>query len=379
VPAEGQRRRPINPLAFRADEPGMERLPAQLLASLSSGVVAIDERGEVVLVNAAAARILAIDPAAARAARGRASEQLLGAEPALLGLLRGVLAGQPAVSRAELALGSRSSDPDAVATIGLTLSPIRDGRGRLRGAAALFRDLAPIEREVERERQRDRLAALGQTVAGLAHEIRNPLAGMEVIGGLLRRRLADRPEESSLVADLLGQLRRVAATVSECLDFVRPPALAAAALELAPLLEEALALARLRAPFEGEVQRDYAAGLPRVSADPHKLRVVLTDVIANALEAMEGAGVLTLALALRPAAPARSVVIGISDTGPGVAEELREKIFYPFFTTRERGSGVGLANAQKVIAAHGGQLELVSKPGGGAHFEIRLPADGPPR
>ncbi len=356
----------------------MERLAGQLLASLSSGVVAIDERERVSLINAAGARMLGLDPEAARRARGHPAQLLLARQPALLALLRDTLAGHGPVSRAELPLRAGASTPGAATAIGLTLSPVRDARGQIRGAAALFRDLAPIERASERERQRDRLAALGQTVAGFAHEIRNPLAAMEVIGGLLARRLADREGEQQLLQELLRELRRVAAKVSSCLDFVRPPALAPAPLDVAELLDEALAEVRLRVSFAGRVERAWAAGLPRVCADREKIRGVFVDVISNALEAMDGDGVLTLRTLWRASAPPAAVVISISDTGPGVAAELREKIFYPFFTTRDHGSGVGLANAQKVLAGHGGHIELVSKPGEGACFELCLPVDGIP-
>jgi signal transduction histidine kinase len=252
----------------------------------------------------------------------------------------------------------------------------------------IFRDLTPIERSDEQERLRERLAGLGQMAAGLAHEIRNPLAGMQVLAGLLKRRLADRPDDQALVAELMGELRALADTVTASLDFVRPVTPERGPVDAARLLEDALALARKRVPFAGTVVCDGDAPLPPLSADEDQLRTMLTNLIVNALESMatgEGAADprLALGLSVRQAesavgdagAPARDLVITIADNGPGVSAELREKVFYPFFTTKQSGSGVGLATAQKIVASHGGSLELESGRGEGCTFRIRLPVE----
>jgi signal transduction histidine kinase len=235
--------------------------------------------------------------------------------------------------------------------------------------------------------------------AGMAHEIRNPLASMEVLAGLLKRRLEDRPEELALIAQLRGELRTVAESISASLEFVRPISLARRPVDARELIEESLRIAVQRTKFEGEIQRRYAPDLPPLQADPELLRGVVTNLILNALEAMSaqpGHARLSLCVQARasapaarpvrvgadgravapPAAAAREIAIAVSDTGPGVPEELREKIFYPFFTTKERGSGVGLAMAQKIVSSHGGVLELESPCGGGATFRLRLPVSG---
>jgi two-component system nitrogen regulation sensor histidine kinase GlnL len=215
--------------------------------------------------------------------------------------------------------------------------------------------------------------------AGLAHELRNPLAGMEVMAGLLRRRLADGSEEHALVLDILAQLRAVAHTLDEALEFVRPSAPSPDAVDPVPLVELALERALGRVPFAGKLERDYAPALPRVAVDPEQMLAVFTDLLVNALEAVRpGAEVREprVCLTVRPGpSDRREVVVSIADNGPGVPEGLRERIFYPFFTTKPGGSGVGLAKAQKVVTSHGGALELASA-GGGATFRVRLPAAG---
>jgi signal transduction histidine kinase len=285
----------------------------------------------------------------------------------------------------------------------------------------IFRDLTPFERKDEQVRLRDRLAALGQMAAGLAHEIRNPLAGMEVLAGLLKRRLAGDSKERELVTELIGELRAVAATVTQSLDFVRPVPPARAPIDLVNLLETSLGQALSRHPFNGVIERSFAADSAPLVGDAEQIQVVVTNLILNALEAMEGSESPRLKLGFethvtkragasvrlqpgeavdagRPGAAAfrtdttradtlgvdesageaspesLEVVISVADNGPGVPNAIREKVFYPFFSTKECGSGVGLATAQKFVLSHGGTIEVGGRYGEGCTFRVNLPA-----
>jgi len=351
-----------------------------LLDSIRSGLVAIDASGAVAALNATGHRMLGCRGADPAAAIGQPCRSVLAHQPAVAQRLLETLDGVEWPSRAELVLGR------AGPTIGYTVVPVRDATGGIAGAVLQFRDLTPYERDAEQARLRDRLAALGEMAAGLAHEIRNPLAGMEILTGLLRRRLAGRTEELALVNELTAELRRVAQTVTDSLEFVRPVALRSEPVDPVELLEESLARARSRVPFEVDVCRDYADTLPPLRADGERLEGVLTNLIVNAFEAMLGAGSspARVSLGVRVVDDAasfdaqpgeRELVFSVSDTGPGIPGELRERIFYPFFTTKQRGSGVGLAQAQKIVAGHGGRLEVESEAGRGAVFRVRLPLD----
>ena len=198
----------------------------------------------------------------------------------------------------------------------------------------------------------------------------------------------------------MSELRAVAESVSASLEFVRPVSLARRPVDARELVEESLRTATKRVPFAGAIERRYAPDLPELHADPELLRGVVTNLIVNAFEAMNGAAAACAARALHPhpgvgarralgegrrrrprgcagrASPARARDHACRIRGPAIAEELREKIFYPFFTTKERGSGVGLALAQKIVASHGGVLELESVRGAGATFRVRLPVPG---
>jgi nitrogen-specific signal transduction histidine kinase len=370
-----------------------------ILGSMSSGVVAIDTHYAVVMMNDGAQRILGCPRGGVTSVLGTDCRKALAAQPAVAQLLIEALDAQSPLSRAELvleAVGERSKS-----TIGFSLSPVRDDQSRVCGAAMIFRDLTPFERMDEQDRLRERLTALGQMAADLAHEIRNPLAGMEVVAGLLKRRLADRPEEQALVHEIIGELRSVADTVSASLEFVLPVALERRSLDPVALVEDAIATARSRICFEGVIDRAFDPGLPEIDVDAEQLRSVVTNLIVNAFEAMADGQAgseprLTVSLEcvvtdrnLRSvrvnsdghtrtshAISGRELVIGVSDNGTGVPADLREKVFYPFFTTKQRGSGIGLANAQKIVASHGGIIELGGAEDAGATFRVRLPLGG---
>jgi len=370
-----------------------------ILGSMSSGVVAIDTNRTVVMMNDGAQRILGFPRGNVASAVGVDCSEVLAAQPAVAQLLIETLDAHSPLSRAELVLEAVGERGES--TIGFTLSPVRDEQSRVCGAAIIFRDLTPFERMDEQVRLRERLTALGQMAADLAHEIRNPLAGMVVIAGLLKRRLSDRPEEQTLVDEIIGELRSVADTVTASLEFVRPIALQRGPLDPVALVEAAIATARSRVRFEGVIERAFGSDLPEITADSEQLRSVVTNLVVNAFEAMAGGHAgrrphLTVSLecvvidrnlrSVRVSSDGqtatsheicdRELVIGIADTGAGVPAELREKVFYPFFTTKQHGSGVGLAAAQKIVASHGGIVEIEGAEGEGAIFRVRLPVGG---
>ena len=364
---------------------------------MSSGVVAIDTQGAVVMLNPGAQRILGCPKREPSEVLGKHCLDVLDIQPAIARLLLDALDGRAALSRAELVLDGAQGHSES--TIGFTLTPVRDANAEICGAAIIFRDLTPFERMDEQERLRERLAALGQMAAGLAHEIRNPLAGMEVMTGLLKRRLTDRVEERSLVEQLQGELRSLAQTVTDCLDFVRPISPERGPVDLENLVSDSLEMGLTRVSFDGAIQCAFEEELPPLRVDSAQLQIVLTNLILNALEAMAGdnggrAKRLDLGLtrAVGPPmdqpvrveadgvaavdrAPRAELVITVSDTGPGIPRELREKVFYPFFSTKQSGSGVGLATSQKIIASHGGTLELDTRSDPGCSFRVHLPIE----
>jgi signal transduction histidine kinase len=342
-----------------------------LIGSLRTGLIAVDGGGCVAFVSPEAARVLELGEAAL--VRGRPLDEVLAPHPALRAVLCEGLRGHELPSRAELELtrpGGSETRP-----IGFTLVSVRDEAGAPRGAAVLFRDLTPFERKDEQERLRDRLAALGQMAAGLAHEIRNPLASIQLLVELLERELADRPGPLELVGEVLGELQELTRIVNGSLAFVRPHAATRAPVQLSELVDQALVCASARVPFDGRLEVEVPIGL-RPSVDALQLERTLVNLIVNAFEAMRDAkneaGKL---LRIEARLEAGELQLSVADTGPGIPLENRERIFYPFFTTREQGTGVGLAEVHKMVVSHGGSVEVRERPGGGALFVIHLPLE----
>lgn len=224
-------------------------------------------------------------------------------------------------------------------------------------------------------RRAERLAALGQLSAGLAHEIRNPLAVIRGSAEMLQKELA---ASSAVAVELAGyissEVNRVSDLVARFLDFARPLRLQLEATALLPLLERAVADARERWPDAAvEVERHFFRGFERLSLplDATLMERAFSNLVANAFEAMQpGGGVLRLHAARRGG----ELSLSFQDTGPGVPAELRDQIFNPFFTTKPSGVGLGLAIVAKIVDQHGGQLRLLPAAGAGAVFEIVLPA-----
>jgi signal transduction histidine kinase len=333
-----------------------------LLLSLRSGLIAVDAGGRLAAISVEAARLLGIPPRL-----GELASAALATQPEVLAQLEAARAGRPA-PRAELTLRGPGGESH---TIGYTAVPVAAG-----GAAILFRDLTPLERQGEQERLTGRLAALGQMAAGLAHEIRNPLASIELLAGLVAREAGTQAPLKEFAHEISREVRAIEATVEACLAWVRPEPAQRVQLALGTLVDEALRRALARAPFAGEIVRelDERAG---GEGDPVQLRSALENLIVNAIQAMGShASVEQPVLTIRSAPLAGGgFSLSVEDTGPGVSADLRERIFFPFFTTRAKGSGIGLAWVQKAVAAHGGSVSVANRSRGGARFTLYVPSE----
>jgi PAS domain S-box-containing protein len=341
----------------------------KVVEGMRCAIITVDRAGRVLTVNQLAREILELP---ADAPSGRPVEEVFAAHPRLAAVLRDSLEMTFLPNRAEMEIRSREDDGR---TIGFTISPI-PGDGGPEGVALFFKDLTLVERQEEQERLRDRLAALGQMAASLAHEIRNPLASIDVTATLLLRKLGDGNGVQELVEKIAEDVKRLNRTVTGGLEFARALTLEKAPQPLPPLLDAALEEARHRFPGGAvEIERAYAPGLPDAEVDGHLLRQALVNVIANALEALGGQGRLKLAARAteRPGREPVAIDLLIQDDGPGIPAEVREKIFHPFVTTKKGGSGIGLAMARKIVECHHGLIDVCSTPGEGTAFRIRIP------
>jgi signal transduction histidine kinase len=254
-----------------------------------------------------------------------------------------------------------------------------------------FKDLTHGEHKEEQERLKDRLAALGQMAANLAHEIRNPLASIEVSSSLLKRRLPVDAGERELLDKIIAEVRRLNRTITSSLEFVRPLSLSLAPAHLGGVLDDALAVAVSRRGKPGlRVHRTACPECPPFLMDRGQLRQVFENLFLNAMEAMGDNGTLGIDVSTvrapaavttpyRPAGAPETLsfesyaVVRVSDTGPGIPVEHLEKLFYPFYTTKKHGSGVGLSIAKKIVDSHRGIIDVASTRGEGTTFTVRLP------
>lgn len=216
----------------------------------------------------------------------------------------------------------------------------------------------------------EKLAAIGSLAAGVAHEINNPAAIIRGNVEILQMGLAgDAPEREEL-REITKQVERVSLITQNMLSFAGRHDLHREQVQANELLEEILAQVSHQVPIDGiRMQRDLAADLPTIPGDRERLRQVFTNIILNALQAMDGNGTLSLS----SGKTAEWVDIVISDTGPGIPPHLREKIFNPFFTTKKCGTGLGLSVSYGIVQAHQGLIEVDSLPDQGTSFRIRLP------
>lgn len=230
--------------------------------------------------------------------------------------------------------------------------------------------------ELERLRS-GALAALGRLATQVAHELRNPLAGILLYARHLEHRLARAGDaDGAETARKIGAaVERLGAVVGEITAFGRPTELNRERTALAPLLDECLTFARARCASEGiDVRQGWDPACPEVLADARELRKAFLNLILNGLEALDGRGTLTLATAHD--AGEGAVTVTVEDTGPGMTEETRARVFDMFFTTKPQGTGLGMAIARSVVSRHGGTLVIESAPGRGTRVAVRLPVDG---
>ena len=328
---------------------------------MRNGVIAFHRDGTLALMNDEAYRIFALMRRPGDI--GRPFTEVLQSRPDVIRVLSGVFELSHLPNRAEL----RLKDLDRV--IGYTLSQVKDGSGVPIGAVMFFKDLTQVEQLEERERLRDRLASLGEMAAGIAHELKNPLAGIEVMAGLLRRQVPDSADAQSLLADIISEAKLANAIVVEMLEFVRPVRLQVERTDLGEVLQQAVTLAESKAPRGGvSVTVDVERQLPMIDGDHQQLCQVFTNLLANAFEALDGKGHVTITAGTHtpdedpafptPQPPAQLVIVDVADDGPGVPPELTDRIFDPFFTTKPQGSGLGLAIVRKIVDAHDGRIDV---------------------
>jgi PAS domain S-box-containing protein len=341
-----------------------------IVSSMRNGVLAVTRDSRLALINDEAYRIFGVTPG--HQDLGRPVGTVLTEHAEVVRAMTSAFELHHLPNRAEMRLRPSGR------VIGYTLALVRNDDADVIGAAMFFRDLTRVEQLEERERLRDRLAAVGQMAAVIAHEVKNPLAGIEVMAGLLRRKVADAPDTQAVLTDIINEAKMANAIVQEVLDFVRPIQLQVEHTSVGDAVQAAVQLADTKAARGRiDVAVNVPAGLPQIQADQHQITQVFTNLLINAYEAMNGAGRITVTadlVHLEDGGDGRAAVrVEVADDGPGVSQEVADSVFEPFFTTKPQGSGLGLAIVRKIVDAHDGRIDMRTSPGGGTTIRIVLP------
>jgi PAS domain S-box-containing protein len=339
-----------------------ERLSGEIIASLTSGLLVVNQEGTVRTLNPAGQQLLGL----AHSELIRDYREVLANSTPLADVIQECLiARRPIVRRAV-----RMERPGAGAShLGITVSPIRDDSGHEHGAICLFTDLSEIADLEDQLRLKDSLARLGELTAGIAHEFRNGLATIHGYSRLLD--LERVPADfKPYVQGIRQETEELGQVVTNFLNFAKPAELVLGPVDVGVLAEKAAEEIRGEASARGgEVVVKGQFGV--VEGDEVLLRQAFSNLCRNALEACTGA-------------PPKIVVEGgndgpgtlrvsVTDNGPGVDPALAERIFRPFFTTKARGTGLGLALVQKIIVTHNGRVTAANADGGGACLTVTLP------
>ncbi|MCD6288517.1 MAG: PAS domain S-box protein [Candidatus Hydrogenedentes bacterium] len=348
---------------------------SDLLASITDGVIATDMDGRITAFNLAAERIT-----------GFSASQMIGK------LYRSVFSDDidQALAQPDVRPSSGEYTSTEIVTrdggripVGQSISTVRDAAGAMTGAVKVFHDLSEITMLREHVRQKDRLAALGEMAATVAHEIRNPLGGIEGFAALLARDFDKDDPRLRLVNKIMEGAKSLDRVVTDLLEFTRPLNLRFRECDCREIADNALSFAEPQIiDRDISVERCYSETEVRAAVDNDMLGRVMLNLVLNAVQSMDQNGTLTITIDRRAArhtdeGPRPAMAdIRVADTGCGMDEKLLDKVFDPFFTTREKGTGLGLAIARRIVEGHNGTISIDSEVGRGTTVRIELPLSG---
>lgn len=254
----------------------------------------------------------------------------------------------------------------------MTISPLRDSEGGIIGASRICKDITHLKRAEERLTLAERLSSLGELTAGVAHELRNPLAGIKINTQILSRKKDLPGMEEKLLKSTEEGIEKIQKIVDDMLHFAKPKASHFEEEEINEVVEKSLAILQTKLK-KGNISSVFerAEGLPRVRIDIHQIQQVLINLMLNSIQAMKKGGTLTIRTFLEHE---DGVGVEVIDTGVGIPVVHLKKVFDPFFTTKSEGTGLGLSITLKILEKHGATIDVASEEGKGSTFTIHFPS-----
>jgi nitrogen-specific signal transduction histidine kinase len=341
-----------------------ERLSEEVTRNMPSGLLVVNAMGIISSSNPAAEQVLGI-----RGLAFRRYSEALGASSGMTRLIADCLSSGKIFRREEVEHIPPAGD---TRHLGVTISPIRRGEGNISGAICLLSDLTELAALQQRMRLKENLAALGELSAGIAHEFKNALATISGYAQLIESETSP-AETLDYAGRILEQTRNITHVVTEFLKYARPLEIPDERVPLQTLAERVVAEVREALP---QVKIRWEGTFGDAGGDEGLLRQALLNLTRNAAEACAlaaGGGLVMLRGEIVHGDEAGFQRIRVSDNGPGIPGNVMQKLFRPFFTTKAKGTGLGLAVVQKIIVQHGGQVEVRNRPEGGAEFIVTLP------
>jgi nitrogen-specific signal transduction histidine kinase len=341
-----------------------ERLSEEVTRNMPSGLLVVNATGIISSSNPAAEQVLGI-----RGLAFRRYSEALGASSGMTRLIGECLSNGTIFRREELEHVPPAGD---ARHLGVTISPIRRGEGKISGAICLLSDLTELAALQQRMQLKENLAALGELSAGIAHEFKNALATISGYAQMIQSESSE-TEALDYAARILEQTRNITHVVAEFLKYARPLEIPDERVPLQTIAERVIAEVREALP---QVKIRYEGTFEDAGGDEGLLRQALLNLTRNAAEACAGSaggGQVVVSGEVVHGEEVGFQKIIVSDNGPGIPANVLPKLFRPFFTTKAKGTGLGLAVVQKIIVQHGGQVEVRNRPAGGAEFIVTLP------
>ncbi|GAB6192692.1 two-component system sensor histidine kinase NtrB [Desulfocastanea catecholica] len=338
-----------------------------LVSSLPIGLIATDSSDVIQVYNDSAKELI-----------GSATDKVIGGRPQLClpaklaQMFSGKEMGGPIVRQTEIHL---TRLPEKDQTLQLASMVVLDDSGGFAGEVLLIRDLTTVKRLEKELRRSERLAALGKMAAGVAHELRNPLSSIKGLAVVLKSNFSHTSKEAETADILVKEVERLNRSIGELLDYAKPAQLKRERASVTEIIEKTVSLVQVDAESFGIALRlEMDDDLPQVMLDKDKMNQVFLNLFLNAIQAMEDGGELLVATEH----DARRILITVRDNGVGILPENLGRVFDPYFTTKNDGTGLGLAMSAKIVEEHGGWMELSSV--AGSYTEVRvilpLPEDG---
>jgi two-component system, NtrC family, nitrogen regulation sensor histidine kinase GlnL len=358
---------------------GVRDLLENVLASLGDAVILTDEEDRIALFNPAAEELTGLPEAHVL---GRPCAEVFAATLALATM----------VSTARTSGHNESCGEENLQVshrripVRLSCSPIWGAAGHVEGVALVIQDLSYQKKLEDEARRNETLARLGGLVAGLAHEVKNPLGGIKGAAQLLAKRFAAQPEVGEYTGVMIREIDRLSRLVEQLLTLGAPPTPDPLPVNAHKVIHEVLALMATELHAKHiTVRLQIDPSLPEVRGDEAQLTHVVLNLVKNALEATPERGTLTLTTHMetdfhilrKAAGPGKFMRLEVADTGPGFPTADLHRVFEPFFTTKARGSGLGLSICERIVAGHGGTIQAENRRGGGAVVTVTLPLIAP--